>query len=420
LSFNTHLANPFALNAIVQASEQYHVVASRDILDIRGIKLWASGQQVSAALSERLRARKLMRPLEVCLRADDGVTPLILRDQLEQTLQSDDALAQLLRPHAKTLSEQLLHLPVHSVVQLILTATLASQEGSLEHAVDAMALAGAMCAQRKRPVSEIRLSMLAGLIHDIGELYIDPSLLIDPKPGDFVGYRQTALHPRFAQLVLETTTDYPQNVVRAVAEHHERLDGSGYPGRVVVPDISPMGRILSIAESSLEVLRTPSDTPLADINFALRLIPGEFDLDWACLQFETSKRLHLANSALTASGASELEPALSHLVALRQRLTNATQIAHDLRMGTLGLRALDIAVTAIDRMNRLNAALNSMGFWTHRLDHLSALDATELRQAAREIDLRIHQLRRDCMLLSQGLEPADAAKLMLLCAELTS
>jgi hypothetical protein len=396
-------------------------VASRDILDVRGIKLWASGQQVSAALSERLRARKLMRPLEVCLKAEDGVTPLLLRDQLDLTLQADGALAQLLRPHARVLSEQLASLPMHSVVQLILTATLASQEGSLEHAVDAMALAGAMCAHRKRPISEVRLCMLAGLIHDIGELYIDPAFAADAQPSDLLAYRHMAMHPRFAQLLLEATTDYPQNVARAVAEHHERLDGSGYPGRVGVPDISPMGRIVSIAESSLAVLRTRSATPLSDVTFALRLVPGEYDLDWAGLQFDGARQLSAGAAQPHSSGPGMgLQATLLRLTNLRQRLSAGTQIANDMRMGTLGLKGLDIAVTALDRMHRLDAALNSMGFWSHRLDHLAEPDAHELQQAAQEIEIRLRHLRRDCLLLSEGLDAPDAAKLQALCAELAT
>ena len=36
--------NPDVLNAIIKASETYSIVASQDIVDVRGLKLWAKGQ----------------------------------------------------------------------------------------------------------------------------------------------------------------------------------------------------------------------------------------------------------------------------------------------------------------------------------------------------------------------------------------
>ena len=44
-------------------------------------------------------------------------------------------------------------------------------------------------------------------------------------------------------------------VARAVAEHHERLDGSGYPARLGEREMSAIGRLLCIAEATLGVLR---------------------------------------------------------------------------------------------------------------------------------------------------------------------
>lgn len=68
--------SPEMLQAIVKAGETYSIVASQDIVDVRGLKLWAKGQPVSAALQQRLLDRKLQRPLEACLAVEDGVALL--------------------------------------------------------------------------------------------------------------------------------------------------------------------------------------------------------------------------------------------------------------------------------------------------------------------------------------------------------
>ena len=49
-------------------------------------------------------------------------------------------------------------------------------------------------------------------------------------------------------MLLARFRDYPKEAVRAVLEHHELLDGSGYPRGLVGDAISPLGRLLSLAE----------------------------------------------------------------------------------------------------------------------------------------------------------------------------
>ena len=81
---------------------------------------------------------------------------------------------------------------------------------------------------------------------------------------------------QLGQLLLTQLTDYPKDVARAVAEHHERLDGSGYPHRLTGDKMSPLGRLLSATEEALAALRLPGAN-LHHASVALRVVPGEFD-----------------------------------------------------------------------------------------------------------------------------------------------
>ena len=92
--------NPHALAAIVAASAKRNIVASEDIYDERGVKLWARGQPVSETLQQRLLERKLKQPLETTLQAADGVNPQQLKAALELFVASDHALAPSIRPWA--------------------------------------------------------------------------------------------------------------------------------------------------------------------------------------------------------------------------------------------------------------------------------------------------------------------------------
>src|SRR5882724_7168277 len=92
-SENFSVANPHALATILEASQTRSIIASRDIFDISGIKLWARDQPVSAALQRKLLDRELRNPLESCLMAEDGITPQTLLRATEALLEHDSPIA---------------------------------------------------------------------------------------------------------------------------------------------------------------------------------------------------------------------------------------------------------------------------------------------------------------------------------------
>ena len=63
-----------------------------------------------------------------------------------------------------------------------------------------------------------------------------------------------------------------------MAEHHERLDGTGYPHAIEADRFSPLGRLLAVTEATLSAVRSPYDALRASV--ALRAVPGEFDQQW--------------------------------------------------------------------------------------------------------------------------------------------
>ncbi len=197
--------NSEVLGAIIKASESYTIVASQDIVDVRGLKLWAKGHPVSTALQQRLLDRKLLRPLEACLEAENGVTLFSLHEDLQTLLSQDTALSNALRPYGPELLQQLQQLPLHAVAQLLLTTAMATRPETLPHAVAAMALAGAMASGN--PAVDVRLAMLGGLLHDIGEIYIQPQYLNFPGSLSLLSHKHLVVHPRVAQMLLSNITD---------------------------------------------------------------------------------------------------------------------------------------------------------------------------------------------------------------------
>ena len=128
-------------------------------------------------------------------------------------------------------------------------------------------------------LAPVRLRELAigGLLHDVGKLSVPNEILQKPgalTPEEFeVIKRHTALG---RELVLEL--GFSERVARLVHDHHERLDGSGYPRGLGAPDLDIETRILAVCdvfdallskrvyrdawslESALELLRREAGT----------------------------------------------------------------------------------------------------------------------------------------------------------------
>jgi HD-GYP domain-containing protein (c-di-GMP phosphodiesterase class II) len=84
-------------------------------------------------------------------------------------------------------------------------------------------------------------------LHDVGKVGIPDSILLKDDPLTDEEDVLLRRHPEIGESIIKPIPAL-QYLCDLVRHHHERLDGSGYPDRLVGQDISPMVRILSIAE----------------------------------------------------------------------------------------------------------------------------------------------------------------------------
>ena len=88
---------------------------------------------------------------------------------------------------------------------------------------------------------------VAGLLHDVGKVAVPSEIL--SKPGKITEMEFSIIknHPRVGYNILKRI-DFPWPVTKAVLQHHERLDGSGYPEGLTGDDIVLEARILGVAD----------------------------------------------------------------------------------------------------------------------------------------------------------------------------
>jgi|Deesub1362B_J571_1020462.scaffolds.fasta_scaffold02837_5 putative nucleotidyltransferase with HDIG domain len=87
----------------------------------------------------------------------------------------------------------------------------------------------------------------AGLIHDLGKISVPAEILSKPTPLTDLEYELIKTHPKVGYEILKSI-EFPWPVADMVLQHHERLDGSGYPQGIRREDILPEARILALAD----------------------------------------------------------------------------------------------------------------------------------------------------------------------------
>jgi putative nucleotidyltransferase with HDIG domain len=95
--------------------------------------------------------------------------------------------------------------------------------------------------------AQIEATRVAGLLHDIGKLSIPAEILAKPSTLSVLEMSLMKTHPQSAYEVLRTI-DFPWPVADIVLQHHERMDGSGYPLGLKGDAISAEARILAVAD----------------------------------------------------------------------------------------------------------------------------------------------------------------------------
>ena len=93
----------------------------------------------------------------------------------------------------------------------------------------------------------IQTVYFAGVIHDLGKLSVPAEILSRPSKLTAAEFELIKVHPVSGYEILKTVA-FPWPIAEAVLQHHERLDGSGYPRGLSGDEVLPVARILSVAD----------------------------------------------------------------------------------------------------------------------------------------------------------------------------
>ena len=270
--------SPHYLRALTDMADRRAVVTQDAIYTDNGIKLVEKGARIDSRLYDRLVQHKLREPIDRHLTVENAVDVSALiaagQDLAEQGV-LPQMLAQALGSAGKLLA------PLRSVslpdpVAFKLTVMRDQRPGLFEHSLQMMMVAVFLGLKSGLSERDCVPLAAAALLHDAGVLHMDPAWMDPLNKVTGVQRKHLVAHPITSMLMLKDAGVYPRSVEIAVLEHHERMDGSGYPRGLPGAEISPMGRILLLAEVVTAFYEKYTDMPAQRLSLVLRLNHRKF------------------------------------------------------------------------------------------------------------------------------------------------
>jgi len=136
---------------------------------------------------------------------------------------------------------------VGTTIQVLVSAVESRDAYTFGHQSRSADLAGAIATEMGLAQNKIEGVRMAGIIHDIGKLSIPAEILSKPTHLTNLEFSLIKEHSRSGYEILKNV-ESPWPLAEIVYQHHERMDGSGYPRNLKGNEILMESRILSVAD----------------------------------------------------------------------------------------------------------------------------------------------------------------------------
>jgi PAS domain S-box-containing protein/putative nucleotidyltransferase with HDIG domain len=136
---------------------------------------------------------------------------------------------------------------LEETVNVLASATEVKDPYTAGHQQRVRQLAVAIAVEMELPQETVDAISVAGILHDIGKLSIPSEILSKPGRLNDFEYNLVKTHSQTGHDIIKQV-NFPWPVAKIVLQHHERLDGSGYPAGLSKKDIMVEARIIAVAD----------------------------------------------------------------------------------------------------------------------------------------------------------------------------
>jgi len=136
---------------------------------------------------------------------------------------------------------------VESVIEAISLTVEMRDHYTAGHQKRVNQLACAIAREMHLSIEEVQIIRVAGLLHDFGKIFVPTEILIKPGKLNDLEFSLIKSHPQSGYNVLKNI-EFPWPIANIIVQHHERMDGSGYPSHLRGEEIAAEARILAVAD----------------------------------------------------------------------------------------------------------------------------------------------------------------------------
>ncbi|MEM9103679.1 MAG: HD domain-containing phosphohydrolase [Pseudomonadota bacterium] len=255
---------------LAEVNKTNHVIATENIYNEKGALLVPKGSKISPNIAAKVIKHKLNKPLENSVNLEKNKRGKDLYNDMRRlSKEFPDFLAihyyMNIDESLKKFCQMYDKLPI---IQQKVTVLSERMPNEYHKGLFCSWLGLCIATHMNLKTESLHTVFIAGLIHDIGMLHIEPEIL--KKQGDLSAdeWRAIQSHVVIVKIMLEGMKGLPKLTATAVLEHHERCDGAGYPRALTGDKLSLEGQVVAICDSIFSI-RTKQ---LAKNNLSLREI----------------------------------------------------------------------------------------------------------------------------------------------------
>lgn len=147
------------------------------------------------------------------------------------------------------ITKDLIHaIDSNSALAVDISTLKTSDEYTFKHSVDVATMSMIIARNQHLPEEDVYNIGIAGLLHDMGKSKIPPEILNKPAQLTNEEFAIMKTHSELGYKILKDKRDFKDAISLAVLQHHEKMDGSGYPFGYTEDKIIPYAKILSISD----------------------------------------------------------------------------------------------------------------------------------------------------------------------------
>jgi PAS domain S-box-containing protein len=173
-----------------------------------------------------------------------SLTMQAVRDEKGQIMYCDGIIADITN---RKQSVERIRKALRATVQAIAVTVETRDPYTAGHQRRVTDLACAIATEMNLPIDRIDGIRMAAAIHDLGKISVPAEILSNPKKLTNIEFSLIKTHSQSGYDILKDI-DFPWPVARMVLEHHERMNGSGYPNGLTGDNTLMESRILSVAD----------------------------------------------------------------------------------------------------------------------------------------------------------------------------